>query len=350
MKALYPLLVVLALALVAFLGAQVGALHLLFAVAIPYAAVVLFLGGFVYRVVKWAQVPVPFRITTTCGQQQSLPWIKSNNLESPHNTLGVIGRMAMEVLFFRSLFRNSTTELRGNRLIYGEEKLLWLGGLVFHWSFLIIVLRHLRFFTQPVPFFVPVLQAVDGFLQVGTPAVYITGVTVMVGLAFLFARRVWMPQIRYISLPSDYFPLYLIFGIALTGVLMRYFFRVDVVAVKELALGLISLRPVMTVPQGVSPLFFTHLFLVSSLLAYFPLSKLMHMGGIFLSPTRNLANTNRARRHVNPWNYPVPVHTYAEWEEEFRDKLEMADIPLDHPHMVPSEPGKQPEILAQGGQ
>ena len=74
---------------------------------------------------------------------------------------------------------------------------------------------------------------------------------------------------------------------------------------------------------------FVHLLLVSVLAAYFPFSKLMHMGGVFLSPTRNLANNNRAVRHINPWNYPVKIHTYAEWEEEFRDKIEAAGLPLE---------------------
>ena len=55
----------------------------------------------------------------------------------------------------------------------------------------------------------------------------------------------------------------------------------------------------------------------------------MHMGGIFLSPTRNLANDNRRRRHVNPWNPQVEVHTYAQWEDEFRDKLVAAGYTLD---------------------
>jgi nitrate reductase gamma subunit len=71
------------------------------------------------------------------------------------------------------------------------------------------------------------------------------------------------------------------------------------------------------------------LFLVSVLLAYFPFSKLLHMPGIFLSPTRNLANNSRMKRHVNPWNYPVPVHTYAEYENEFRDKMKAADLPVE---------------------
>jgi nitrate reductase gamma subunit len=108
---------------------------------------------------------------------------------------------------------------------------------------------------------------------------------------------------------------------------MRYFFKVDVVKAKELTMGLIAFHPV--VPDGMGSLVYIHLFLVCTLLVYFPFSKLMHMGGVFLSPTRNMSNDNRARRHVNPWNYPVHVHTYEEWEEEYKDKLEMAGIPLD---------------------
>ncbi len=76
-------------------------------------------------------------------------------------------------------------------------------------------------------------------------------------------------------------------------------------------------------------MFYVHLFLVCALLIYFPFSKLVHMAGIFLSPTRNLANTSRMRRHVNPWSYPVEVHAYEEWEDEFRDAMRDAGVPLD---------------------
>jgi nitrate reductase gamma subunit len=144
----------------------------------------------------------------------------------------------------------------------------------------------------------------------------------------LFFRRIAIPQVRYISLPADYFPLFLIMALAFTGVLMRYFLRVDVEAIKELTIGLAAFKPV--IPAGISPLFYVHLFLVSILFAYFPFSKLMHLGGVFLSPTRNLANNNRMRRHINPWNYPVKVHTYQEYEEEFRDKMQAAGLPLEN--------------------
>jgi len=165
---------------------------------------------------------------------------------------------------------------------------------------------------------------------VGAPEWYLSDVVLLAGLAYLLARRWRDPLLRYISLFSDYFALFLLSAIALTGLLMRYFTKTDVAGVKQLALGLATFSP--RVPQGVGPLFFAHLFLVCVLAAYFPFSKLVHMGGIFLSPTRNLANTNRLRRHINAWNYPVKTHSYAEWEEEFKDKLVAAGIPLENEH------------------
>jgi nitrate reductase gamma subunit len=271
--------------------------------------------------------PVPFRIPTTCGQQRALPWIKPARLENPSTGLAAVGRMALEILLFRSLFRNSRAELREQRVFFGEDKWLWLGALAFHWSLLMILLRHLRLLAEPVPVFVLTLQKVDGFFQVGTPEIYLSDVVVLCALAYLLWRRLRHAQLRFISLFTDYFALFLLLGIAITGVLMRYVTPIDTAAVKQLVLGLVTFTP--AVPTTIGSLFFAHLVLVSALAAYFPFSKLVHLGGAFLSPTRNLANNSRAVRHVNPWNYPVKTHTYAEWEQEFHDKLRQAEIPLE---------------------
>ena len=323
----FSLLAVAILVLIAVLGVGLGGLYTIFAVVIPYAAFAIFLLGTIYRILEWAGTPVPFRIPTTCGQQKSLPWIKANPLESPPNTAGVVGRMALEVLLFRSLFRNTKVELRGERPLYGGAKWLWLAGLVFHWSFLFIVLRHLRFFFEPVPWSVNMLASLDGLFEIGVPTLYLTDVAILLGVSYLFLRRVVIPQMRYISLPSDYFPLLLIVGVALSGILTRFFYKVDLLGVKGLSLGWIRFHPVA--PEGVGLSFYVHLFLVSVLLAYIPMSKLMHMGGVFLSPTRNLANDSRRSRHINPWNYPVKVHTYEEYEDEFREKMKAAGLPLE---------------------
>jgi [DsrC]-trisulfide reductase subunit M len=328
LNALSSLILILIVAGLSFAGGEAHSSRVFLGVILPYAAMAAFLAGIVYRVLKWANSPVPFRIPTTCGQQKSLAWIKSNWIESPHKKLGVAVRMALEVLLFRSLFRNSRAELRkGPQLLYAENKWLWLGALAFHWSLLIILLRHLRFFVAPVPRFVLGIDAVDGFFQIGVPQLLLTDVVVVAALLFLLQRRLTNPQVRYISLFADYLALSLLLGITISGVLMRYFFKVDVEGIKQLAVGLVTFSPI--VPASVGPWFFVHLTLVSFLLAYFPFSKLMHMGGIFLSPTRNLANDSRMARHVNPWNYPVKVHTYEEWEEEFHDKIQAAGLPLE---------------------
>ncbi len=328
MRVLFPFFTVIVLVLLAFAGVKLANLHFLFGVLIPYTALAVFILGFIYRVVQWGRSPVPFRIPTTCGQMKSFPWIKQSKLENPSSTLGVIGRMLLEVLFFRSLFRNIKTEFReGPKLSYGSDKWLWMAGLAFHWSFLIILVRHLRFFSINVPYVIKIMEGLDSFLQIGVPLLYITDALILGAVTFLVIRRFWIPQVRYISLAADYFPLFLILGIAASGVLMRYFVKVHIVGVKELAMGLVSFSPI--IPEGIGVIFYIHLFLICVLFAYFPFSKLMHMGGVFLSPTRNMANNNREVRHINPWNYPVHVHTYEEYEDDFREKMKKAGLPVE---------------------
>ncbi|HUI46448.1 MAG TPA: sulfate reduction electron transfer complex DsrMKJOP subunit DsrM [Nitrospirota bacterium] len=328
MKAFSAFIVVLFLVLVAYLGVEAANARFLFGVVFPYAAVAIFIGGMIFRILKWGSAPVPFRIPTTCGQQKSFPWIKHSKLENPSGTLGVMGRMALEVFLFRSLFRNLKTQMRdGGQLTYGEAKWLWAAGLAFHWSFLIILIRHLRFFTQQVPAAVQLVAELDSFLQIGVPLLYMTDAILLGAVTYLFIRRISLPQVRYISLMNDYFPLFLIFGIALSGVLMRYFFKTNIVDVKILAMSLVRFNP--EVPQGIDAIFYIHLFLLCTLFAYFPFSKLVHMGGVFMSPTRVLANTSRVKRHINPWNYPVHVHTYEEYENDFRAKMKDAGLPVE---------------------
>ena len=350
-KYMISLIAVIFLFLIAYVGAAAGG-QWLFGILIPYLAVLTFIIGFVYRVMNWSNVPVPFAIPTTGGQQKSLPWIEYSPIDNPTTRAGVVVRMFLEIVFFRSLFRNTRMKLREDgRLAYQLEIFLWLGALAFHYAFFTVLVRHLRFFTEPVPFFVRLLENVDGFfrieimydaVQIGVPGVYLSGLVLLAAVIYLLARRLFVANVKYISIASDYFPLFLIIGIAFTGILMRYVLKTDVVAAKELSLGLVTFN--FTVPDGISPIFYVHLFFVSVLLAYFPFSKLMHLGGIFLSPTRNMTTDTRARRHVNPWNYPVEVHTYEEYEDDFREKMVEAGLPVVKPlaEPEPEEPVEKP--------
>ncbi len=327
MKAVFALVVVAVLGCAAWVLGQNDTGRLVVGVVLPYVALAVFLLGMIWRVARWARSAVPFRVPTTCGQQKSLRWIKHDRLESPFTFWQAVGRMLLEVLFFRSLLRNTRSVLKDGRLTYADTKWLWLGAMAFHWSMLVILIRHLRLFSQPVPFFVGWLEKLDGFFQVGVPVYYITTIGLLAGLGYLLLRRFFIPQVRYISLVADYLPLWLLLGIGGTGFLLRHLVKTDVVNIKALTLGLISFSP--QVPAGLHPLFYLHLGLVCVLFIVFPFSKLVHLGGVFLSPTRNLANNNRAVRHVNPWNYPVKVHTYEEYEDEFRERMVAAGIPVD---------------------
>jgi nitrate reductase gamma subunit len=341
---MYAFIAVIVLFLIAWAGVALG-LEGLFGIVIPYLAIAIFVVGFVYKVMSWTRSAVPFRITTTAGQQKSLPWLNQAKIDNPSSGLAVVGRMALEILTFRSLFRNTRMKLReGGKLAYQLEVFLWVGALAFHYAFLTVLIRHTRLFTEPVPFFVQLIENVDSFFrfemiysafQFGLPGIYLSGFVLLAAVAYLALRRIFIPNVRYISLISDFFPLFLIFGIAFTGILMRYVTKVDIAAAKELTMGLVTFR--WSVPEGLGAVFYVHLFFVSVLLAYFPFSKLMHLGGIFLSPTRNMTGDTRARRHVNPWNQPVEVHTYQEYEDDFREKMVEAGLPVEKPLEQPAE-------------
>ncbi|ADH86963.1 sulfate reduction electron transfer complex DsrMKJOP subunit DsrM [Desulfurivibrio alkaliphilus] len=339
MRVLKAFIAVVALVLVALVVAQVPGGQSLLGIVLPYLAFAIFLGGFIYKVVYWAKSPVPFRIPTTCGQENSLPFIKQNKLDCPTTKGQVVGRMLLEVLLFRSLFRNTRASIHdGPTLAYGSNKWLWLFALLFHYSFLVIILRHMRLFTDPIAGFVPMLEFADGFLEVGATTIYQSSFILLAAVTFLFLRRVVRPYLRYISLPADYFPLLLIFGIGLSGILMRHVFRVDIVSVKELTMGLVTFSP--SIEGQIGAIFFVHIFLVCVLLAYFPFSKLMHLGGVFMSPTRNMANNSRMVRHENPWNDPnIKPHSYASYEDEFRQFMVDADLPVEkQPEPATAEP------------
>jgi len=334
---MYSLIAVLVLFFIPYIGITVFGLTTVFGVVIPYVAILIFIVGIISRMISWAKSPVPFKIPTTCGQHKSLPFLKQAKIDNPSTQVGVIARMFLEVTVFRSLFRNTRMKLKEKgRLAYSLEIFLWVGALAFHWTFFTVVFRHLRLFLEPVPQCIKWIEMLDSFfhlevlydkIYVGVPGVFLSGVILFAAVIYLIARRMTVANQRYISLAADYFPLFLIFGIALSGLLMRYVTKINVVSAKTLGVSLTAFAPV--VPADLPSVFFVHLFFVCVLLMYFPFSKLLHAPGIFFSPTRNMKTNTREFRHINPWNYPVKIHTYEAYEDDYREKMVEADIPVD---------------------
>jgi nitrate reductase gamma subunit len=325
MKIIEPVLLAVVLAALPLIAASVFGAHAIFGIALPYLAFAAFAVGMILRAVAWVRTPVPFNITTTAGQQKSLDGIRHDWLENPTTPGAAALRVATEVFLFRSLFRNTRSELVNGRLVAQPAQGLWLAGLAFHYAMLVIVVRHFRFFAEVLPAPVRAVTMLDGLFQIGPPTLYLTDVVFVAAVTFLFWRRT-RGQMRVLSLRADYFPLALLLLIALTGIAMRYALHVDIPGIKNHMLSLLAFHPS---GARLDAMFYSHIFLICVLAAYFPASKLVHAGAVFLSPTRNMPNDSRMRRHVNPWDYPVAPHSYAAYEDDFREKMIEAGLPVD---------------------
>jgi nitrate reductase gamma subunit len=223
-----------------------------------------FVFGLLSKIRSYLRTPAPLKIPTT---------------PAPTTSTGVALRLTREVVLFESLFKSN--------------KWTWLFGWLFHAALLLVLLRHLRYFQQPVWTWVVWVQAF------GTYA----GFAMVAGLAGLWARRFLVDRVRYISTPSDHLHLALLISIGLTGLGMRFVAHTDIVAVKAFMLGLMRLD---IQPLPGDPLLLLHLALVALLMIVFPISKLMHAPGLFFSPGRNQADTSREQRHVAAWAAALP--------------------------------------------
>lgn len=227
--------------------------------ALLYASAAVLVVGVGLKVRTYLRTPAPLKIPTT---------------PAPTTNGGVALRLVREIVFFESLFRSS--------------KWTWIFGWTFHAALLLVLLRHVRYFQQPVW---------DPIVAVQPFGVY-AGFALVFGLAGLWARRFLVDRVRYISTISDHLHLVLLLAIGLTGLAMRWVRHTDIIALKEFTLGLmrLDLRPLPT-----DPVLLVHLALVALLMMVFPISKLMHAPGLLFSPTRNQADTAREQRHVAPW-------------------------------------------------
>lgn len=228
-----------------------------------YAATVILVGGVAYKVADYWRTPAPLKIPTT---------------PAPTTGLGVGLRMAREVVLFESLFKSNLW--------------IWALGWIFHVGLALVLVRHLRYFTEPVWWWVVLIQ----------PLGIVGGFLMAAGLAGLWLRRIVVPRIRYISTPSDHLMLGLLLLIAASGLMMKYVVPTDVVAVKVFFLGLMrfELHPLPTD----APLL-VHLALVALLMIVFPISKLLHAPGVFFSPSRNQIDNPREARHLAAWAAPL---------------------------------------------
>ena len=228
-----------------------------------YAATAILVIGVTRKIVIYARTPQPLKIPIT---------------PAPTTRSGVVWRIVTEITVFKSLFKSS--------------KWTWLFGWMFHVALVVVLLRHLRYFTEPIWTWVALIQ----------PFGIYAGFAMLLGLGGLWARRFLVDRVRYISSPSDHLMLALLVAIAASGLAMKYLVHTDIVALKAFFLGLM-LFSWQELPAD--PVLLLHLALVAILMIIFPVSKLLHAPGILFSPTLNQADNPREQRHVAGWSAQI---------------------------------------------
>jgi len=224
-----------------------------------YAATLLLVVGVVRKIIIYARTPAPLKIPVT---------------PAPTTKAGVVWRMTKEVTIFQSLFK--------------ANKWIWLFGWVFHVALALVLFRHLRYVQEPVWTVVVLVQPFGQY----------AGFAMLAGLAGLWARRFLVDRVRYISTLSDHLMLALLMAIGFSGLAIKYLAHTDIVALKTWMLGLIyfDLQPL---PADFFVLL--HLGLVIILMVIFPISKLLHVPGLFFMPTRTQVDNPREVRHTAGW-------------------------------------------------
>ena len=225
-----------------------------------YLSLLLFVIGLSYKIIQYWQTPAPLKIPIA---------------PAPLTRTGVLVRMAAEVFLFKSLFRAS--------------KWTWFFGWIFHWALVLLFIRHLGYFW---PGDTPeVLLKTEPFKYASFPLI--------IGLTGLLGRRIFVDRVRYISAPSDYLMLILLIVIGVSGMLMTFaHYYPDMGLVYSFAEGLVTLNW-SELPSEL--IFLAHIFLAFTLIAIFPISKLLHAPGVFFSPTLNQVDNARKRRHISFW-------------------------------------------------
>lgn len=238
-------------------------LFIAFLLSLASAVFVLGLG---LKIRQYASTPAPLKIPLA---------------PAPKTRFGVVLRVAREALLFESLFTAN----------------LWLWGAaaLFHGGLLLVLLRHLRYFMEPAPFWVAWLQ----------PWAAVSALLMLVGLSGLLIRRLFVARVRYVSTPSDILHLLLLLTIGASGLSLLLFAHTDIIAVKVFMLTWLELDLAHLPPLPADAPLLLHLVLVAGLLTIFPFSKLLHAPGLFFSPTRNQVDNAREMRHRAPFTAPL---------------------------------------------
>jgi nitrate reductase gamma subunit len=218
----------------------------------PYIAVVVFVGGIAYQLIRW--------------QRKSSVAAHLSLFPRPQGRLGRLVDALVDMFTMKGLLK--------------VNKPLWIGGFIMHLGLFLLATGHVRAFTDYY-FLWDLLQwGEEQQAEFSRVAGSIAGMLFMVPLVYLLARR-FSGAVKWLSNPEDYFVLVLLIGIAITGNHMRFLREVDAHQVRDFIQGLFFFRW-QPAPISAGASFLYHFSFVQLLMIYFPFSKLMHtIGSVF---------------------------------------------------------------------
>lgn len=219
---------------------------------LPYITLIIFVVGMGYRFYVWSKTPQPGAITL---------------FPAPASGRAMFFNVIKESFLFPSLFKG--------------DRFLWLVAWVFHLTLALIVIGHVRVFTD-----FPRLWAALGINADAMSAVSggIAGILITVCAVLLIGRRMAIGRVKEVTNPSDYLALLLIIAILVTGNLMRFAAHFDLAITREYFSALATYSVTSAgLPQ--SGMYTIHFLLAQLLIMFIPFSKILHLGGIFFTQT-----------------------------------------------------------------
>ena len=231
--------------------------RLIVGVILPYVALLVFLGGMIWRISTWKKMASPpitlFPAPPTEGA----------------NTVNTV----KEVLFFKSLFAG--------------DRVLWVLAWGFHVVLALIFLGHFRVVTGLIDAMLTPIIGEEGVEAMSAGAGGAAGVVILVMLALLLIRRMTLPRVREITGGADVAALLLIAVIVITGDMMRFGgnqYHGFLDHTREYFVGLATFSSGLTSMTALEDnLFLVHMFLALMLIMLIPFSKILHFGGIFFT-------------------------------------------------------------------
>lgn len=241
-----------------------GAISTFVANVLPYITIVVFIGGLIYRIRGWLNIPVPMPLSVTYPQSRGEQ----------------IKNIANEILLFPTLLRN--------------DRNLWIGAWPFHAALAFIIIGHVRLFSEiPDKILLAIGLSEAGIDTLSAVSGKAVGILIVIALIYLLVRRFTQPTVREMSNPADYLVVLLLLAIVTAGNYMRFAMEIDVAEYRGFIGTIFALSP--AAPPA-NPVFILHLFLVQSLLIMLPFSKIIHPIGIFF--TQGIKNSLVVLRHV----------------------------------------------------